>query len=74
MDRYQAWAPHYRYVLKLDVRRYFPSIDPRMLKQELGARIKDYRALDLVDRIIDTTSEALAEPHWFPGDDGSRNR
>ena len=69
VDRYQAWAPQYRYVLKLDIRRYFPSIDHRILKEKLRARIKDHQMLGLLDRIIDGSPESPANPGWFPGDD-----
>jgi len=36
VDRYQAWAQTYRYVLKMDVRQYFPSIDHGLLKRSSG--------------------------------------
>ena len=53
VDRYQHWACRYRYVLKLDVRQYFPSIDHEYLKAKLQARIKDRDAIALLDCIID---------------------
>ncbi len=68
VDRYQAWAQRYRYVLKLDIRRYFPSIDHGMLRQKLRARIKDARLLDLLDRIIDGGPLCQDAPVYFPGD------
>jgi retron-type reverse transcriptase len=69
VDRYQAWAQTYPYVLKMDVRQYFPSIDHILLKARLRRRIKDVRALQLLDRIIDSSPEGNAEPCYFPGDD-----
>ncbi|MDI3467466.1 MAG: Retron-type RNA-directed DNA polymerase [Nitrospira sp.] len=68
VDRYQAWAQTYRYVLKMDVRQYFPSIDHDLLKEKLGRRIKDPRLLALLDRIIDG-SPSTHELEYFPGDD-----
>jgi RNA-directed DNA polymerase len=68
VDRYQAWAQRYRYVLKMDVRQYFPSIDHDILKDKLRRRIKDRSALDLLDRIIDGSPKATAEPCYFAGD------
>ncbi|WHZ13914.1 MAG: Retron-type RNA-directed DNA polymerase [Nitrospira sp.] len=68
VDRYQAWAQTYRYVLKMDVRQYFPSIDHGLLKEKLGRRIKDPRLLALLDRIIDG-SPSTHELEYFPGDD-----
>jgi RNA-directed DNA polymerase len=69
VDRYQAWAQTYRYVLKMDVRQYFPSIDHDLLKGKLRRRIKDRLILDLLDRIIDGSPNGNAEPYYFPGDD-----
>jgi len=69
VDRYQGWARRYPYVLKLDVARYFPSIDHALLKAKLADRIKDPRVLDLLGRIIDTSPPTDEPPLWFPGDD-----
>jgi len=68
VDRYQGWAQRYRYVLKLDVRRYFPSIDQAILKETLRYHLRDERVLALLDLIIDTGPEsAPAPPVYFPG-------
>jgi RNA-directed DNA polymerase len=69
VNRYQEWAQTYRYVLKMDVRQYFPSIDHEILKGKLRRRIKDVGALELLDRIIDGSPNGNAEPCYFPGDD-----
>jgi hypothetical protein len=69
VNRYQAWVQTYRYVLKMDVRQYFPSIDREILKGKLRRGIKDVRALELLDRIIDGSPTGKAEPCYFPGDD-----
>lgn len=69
VDRYQAWAQTYRYVLKMDVRQYFPSIDHELLKEKLRRRIKDERVLDLLDRIIESSPQGASVPCYFPGDD-----
>ncbi len=68
VERYQSWARRYAYSLKLDVRRYFPSIDHAILKQKLRDRIKDPDVLWLFDLIIDSAPEgSLGES--LPGDD-----
>jgi hypothetical protein len=67
-NRYQAWAQTYRYVLKIDVQRYFPSIDHELLKIKLRRRINDRRVLDLLDRIIDGSPNGDIDPIYFPGD------
>lgn len=69
VDRYQAWAQSYRYVLKMDIQQYFPSINHDVLKEKLRRRIKDTQVLDLFDRIIDSSPQSTAGPQYFPGDD-----
>ncbi|MBI4003061.1 MAG: group II intron reverse transcriptase domain-containing protein [Nitrospira defluvii] len=69
VDRYQAWAQTYRYVLKMDVRQYFPSIDHDLLREKLRRRIKDARVVDLLDRLIDGSPRGTSDPCYFPGDD-----
>lgn len=68
VDRYQAWAQTYRYVLKMDVQQYFPSIDHELLKEKLRQRIKDAGVLNLLDRIIDCSPEGATHSGYFPGD------
>ena len=67
--RYQGWARRHAYVLKLDISRYFPSIDHAILKEKLCRRIKDRDTLWLFDRIIDGGPETPITPPRFPGDD-----
>nr|VFK36394.1 MAG: Retron-type reverse transcriptase [Candidatus Kentron sp. SD]VFK38630.1 MAG: Retron-type reverse transcriptase [Candidatus Kentron sp. SD] len=67
--RYQAWARRYAYVLKVDVRRYFPSIDHDILKAKLRRRIKDRNVLWLFDTLIDSAPNAGSPGVLFPGDD-----
>lgn len=67
--RYQAFARDKTYVLKCDVRQFFPSIDHQILKTRLARKIKDPRVLHLAHLIIDN-SNPQAEVHGlFPGDD-----
>jgi RNA-directed DNA polymerase len=68
VDRYQAWAQTYRYVLKIDIQQYFPSIDHAVLKEKLRRRIRDARVLDLLDRIIDSSPRNATALQYFPGD------
>ena len=69
VDRYQRWAQRYPYALKLDVSRYFPSIDHQILKSKLRHHIKDKAVLWLFDRIIDSAPPGNAPLNRFPGDD-----
>lgn len=42
------------YCLKLDVRKFYPSIDHELLKQLVRRKIKDINLLQLLDEIIDS--------------------
>lgn len=44
-----------RYCLKLDIRKFYPSVDHDVLKQLLRRKIKDNDLLWLLDEIIDST-------------------
>jgi retron-type reverse transcriptase len=68
--RYQSWARRYTYALKLDVQRYFPSIDHAILKAKLRRHIGDEQVLQLLDLIITNSAGInVNEPVYFPGDD-----
>ena len=45
-----------KYCLKLDIRKFYPSIDHDILKQIIRRKIKDKQLLNLLDNIIDSTS------------------
>ncbi len=67
--RYQQYAWKYPYVLKCDIRKFFPSLDHAILKEEIRWKIQCPDTLWLVDQIIDGSNPQ--EPHeiYFPGDD-----
>lgn len=44
-----------RYCLKLDIRKFYPSISHEILKQVIRRKIKDPKLLQLLDGIIDST-------------------
>ncbi len=54
LDRAHSMMPHYRYVAKLDVRKYFDSIEQTILKLQLRHLFKDPLLLSTFDKIIDT--------------------
>lgn len=43
-----------RYCLKIDVRKFYPSIDHEIMKQVVRRKMKDSRLLALLDEIIDS--------------------
>jgi retron-type reverse transcriptase len=69
VDRCQAFARRYRYVLKADIRKFFPSIDHAILKGLVARKIKDTHVLRLIDQIVDHSNPQDPVLMWFPGDD-----
>ncbi len=71
VNRYQQWSRQYPYVLKMDIERYFPSIDHDVLKARLRHYLKDRYMLALLDKIVDTAPAATGRMDfdYFPGDD-----
>jgi retron-type reverse transcriptase len=67
--RAQHFARRFRYVLKADVRKFFPSLDHAILKELLARKLKDPKVLWLCDRIIDSSNPQEPVLMWFPGDD-----
>jgi len=67
--RYQRYARRFPYVLKCDIRKFFPSIDHALLKQALRWKIRCPDTLWLTDAIIDGSNEQGAPVEWFPEDD-----
>jgi retron-type reverse transcriptase len=64
----RAACARHRYVLKCDVRKYFPSIDHAILKELLERAIKCRPTLDLVSAIIDGSNAQEEVSAVFPGD------
>lgn len=67
--RAQAFARKYSYVLKADIRKFFPSIDHQILNQRIARRIKDKQVLGLVNRIIEHSNPQEPVDWIFTGDD-----
>jgi RNA-directed DNA polymerase len=72
VDRLQQFARRYRYVLRLDNVKHFPSIDHAILRDTLARVIREKDVLWLVDRILEGGVGVLKSEYtmvWFPGDD-----
>jgi hypothetical protein len=72
LDRAQAFARRYRYVLQCDVVQFFPSIDHAILRKNLARKIADAGVLWLVDRILESGVGVLSEEYemvYFSDDD-----
>ena len=57
LDRAKQYTQSNKWFLKLDVRKFFASIDHETLKEQLAKRFKDYRLLAIFDQIIDSYEE-----------------
>jgi retron-type reverse transcriptase len=69
VDRCQHFARRFRYVLKTDIRKLFPSMDHEILKHHIARKIKDPDVLWLVGLIIDHSNPQEYVLDWFPGDE-----
>lgn len=72
LDRAQHYARRYRYVLQLDVRQFFPSIDHAVLRQTLWRKLLDPDVRWLIDQILSSGASVLREEYemvYFAGDD-----
>ena len=58
----------YKYVLKCDIRKYFPSMDHLILKHLLERKIKCRRTLHLASLIVDGSNPQEEVTSLFPGD------
>jgi retron-type reverse transcriptase len=69
LRQFVAWARSSRYVLKMDIRRFFPTIDHAILKQQIRRAIKDPDVLRLCEVIIDGSNAQEPVVQYYPGDD-----
>ncbi|MGQ9592834.1 MAG: reverse transcriptase domain-containing protein, partial [Planctomycetota bacterium] len=69
LERFQGFSRRFRYVLKGDIRKYFPSIDHEILKAKIRRVIRCPGTLWLLDAIIDASNTQDPVVEYFPGDD-----
>ena len=67
--RFQEFSREYKYVLKCDIKRYFPSIDLNILKTLIRRKIKCRDTLWLIDLILDNSNPQESVLEYFAGDD-----
>ena len=68
MRRALEFAKRFPWAIKCDIRRYFPSIDHRILRGQIGRVIGDPDALRLIDLILASHVERT-ETRWPKGGD-----
>lgn len=64
MDRYMRDEEWSKYCLKIDIQKFYPSINHRILKTLLRKKIKDPDLLNLLDMIIDSFPWRKGLPIW----------
>lgn len=50
---------HAKYCVKMDIRKFYPSIPHDKLKARLREKFKDEKALEIIDKVIDSHSPGL---------------
>ncbi|MBM65577.1 MAG: RNA-dependent DNA polymerase [Myxococcales bacterium] len=68
LRRARRLVQRHPWVLRLDIKKYFGSLDHELLKAQLRRLIKDRQYLDVMDCIIDHGRNPERVQHWF-GDD-----
>ena len=68
LELFGRFAVRYRYVLKCDIKTFFPSIDRRILEDLLLPKVGESRLAELVRSIIHAAPVSDTEPDWFEGD------
>lgn len=66
ITRFQNFLRRYKYVLKCDIRKFFPSIDHEVLKKEIRRKIACQDTLWLMDHIIDNSNSQEDVSFLFP--------
>lgn len=68
IKRFQGYLRQFDYVLKCDLKKYFPTIDHQILKELIRRKISDKETLWLIDLIIDNSNPQEFVLDFFDGD------
>jgi retron-type reverse transcriptase len=69
LDHFVKLGRRYRYCLRADVEKYFPSMDHAVLKAKIRRKIKCRCTLWLIDLILDNSNEQEPVGQYFDGDE-----
>lgn len=69
IDRFTQFARKRKYVLKCDVKKFFPNVDHRVLFKVIARKIKDPQVMRLVSVILQSWESRQAPSPYFPDDD-----
>ena len=68
--RFRKFLAGHKYVLKCDIRKYFPNVDHEILLEKLRRRIADPDTMELLEKIVGSRTDNHQSPAaYFPGDD-----
>ena len=68
VNRFTEFSRKNNYVLKCDIKKYFPSIDHGVLKSQFRRKIRDAQTLWLMDLIVDSSNPQEYVHAYFAGD------
>ena len=68
LRRFTKFCRSSRFILQCDIKKYFPSINHHILKQQIRRKIKCKDTLWLIDKIIDCSNEQEEVIDYFPND------
>ncbi len=72
IDHLQALSRQFRFVLRVDIVKHFPSIDHIILLDMIGDIVRDERTMWLVEQIVHSGRDVLVDEYemtYFPGND-----
>lgn len=69
IQRCSDFARFNGYVLKVDIKKYFASIDHELLLAKVNRKIKDEKVMTMIARIVGSRVDRPERPVYFPGDD-----
>ncbi len=75
LQRFQKFSRGHRYVLKCDVKKYFPSIRRDILLREIKRKISCLDTLNLIEKILDShgdNGKKIAQPASQPASQPAR--
>lgn len=67
--RAQQFSRRFPYVLKADIRKFFPSVDHVILLDQIERKVKDRRVIELLRQIVEHSNPQESVDWFFPGDD-----
>ena len=68
LARAHQFTKRYRYCLKCDIQKYFPHIDHALLRQQIERAVGDRRVLEVIDRILASHTDGVAQEWSDSGD------